>query len=73
MSTEFTAVLAGIIVVTLLVCIARFALRWAIRLAIFGFIVVSLFAGAFWWWNNRAAPQQGNQSHPPAARRTSPH
>jgi cytoskeletal protein RodZ len=60
--------------------IAKLAIRWAIRVAIVGVILIAILgAGGFWWWSNRliaeptpAKPKPARQSATPARRGSAP-
>jgi len=47
-------IIAGVVILAIFFLVARLAIRWAIRVAIVGVILVALLgAGGFWWWSNR--------------------
>jgi hypothetical protein len=60
------AVVGGIALV-LLFFIARFAIRWAIRLTVVGLILV--LGGAAWWWYNQPSTERENRPRPAPTRR----
>jgi protein-S-isoprenylcysteine O-methyltransferase Ste14 len=54
-------IIAGVVLLAIFILIAKLALRWAMRLAIVGVIILAIAGGGvFWWWSNRlvARPQQ---------------
>jgi hypothetical protein len=70
---SFTTIflIAGVVLLAIFFLIAKLAIRWAIRLAIVGVILVALLgAGGFWWWSNRltAKPRPNRQPSAPVRR-----
>jgi len=70
---SFTTIflIGGAVLLVIFFLIARLAIRWAIRVAIVGVILVALFgAGGFWWWSNRltAKPKPTRQPAAPSRR-----
>ncbi len=68
---SFTTIflIAGAVLLVIFFLIAKLAIRWAIRVAIVGVILVALFgAGGFWWWSNRltAKPKRNRQPATPS-------
>ncbi|HEY3038774.1 MAG TPA: hypothetical protein VGJ66_08555 [Pyrinomonadaceae bacterium] len=64
-------VIAGIVLLAIFFLIARLAIRWAIRVAIVGIILIALLgAGGFWWWSSRltAKPSPTRQPSAPTRR-----
>jgi predicted benzoate:H+ symporter BenE len=64
-------VIAGAVLLVIFFLIAKLAIRWAIRVAIVGVILVALLgAGGFWWWSNRltAKPKPNRQPATPSKR-----
>jgi Na+/melibiose symporter-like transporter len=64
-------IIAGAIMLVVFIVIAKLAVRWAIRLAIVGVILIALLGAAgFWWWTNRLAPKPrpSRQQSAPARR-----
>jgi protein-S-isoprenylcysteine O-methyltransferase Ste14 len=60
MSFTTIFVIAGVVILAIFFLVAKLAIRWAIRVAIVGVILIALFgAGGFWWWSSRltAAPK----------------
>jgi apolipoprotein N-acyltransferase len=54
MSFTTIFIIAGVVLLAIFVLIAKLAVRWAIRVAIVGVILVAILgAGGFWWWSNR--------------------
>jgi hypothetical protein len=71
MSFTTIFVIAGVVLLAIFFLIAKLAIRWAIRLAIVGVILVALLgAGGFWWWSNRltAKPRPNRQPAAPVRR-----
>jgi protein-S-isoprenylcysteine O-methyltransferase Ste14 len=63
--------IAGVVLLAIFFLIARLAIRWAIRLAIIGVILVAIVgAGIFWWWSTRltSKPQPNRQRSAPTRR-----
>jgi len=73
MSWTTIFVIAGVVLLAIFFLIARLAIRWAIRVAIVGVILVALLgAGGFWWWSSLLTNKSKPTRPPPApARRTS--
>jgi cytochrome c biogenesis protein CcdA len=66
--------IAGVVLLAIFVLIARLAVRWAIRAAIVGVIIIALLGiGIFSWWTNRltAKPPQNRQPAQPTRRASS--
>jgi energy-coupling factor transporter transmembrane protein EcfT len=62
------AVVGGIALV-LLFFIARFAIRWAIRLTIF--VLILVLGGAAWWWFKQPSEHENRPRPVPTRRATS--
>jgi len=72
---EFSTIfiIGGVVLLAILFLIARLAVRWAIRAAIVGIIIIAILGGGgFWWWTNRLAPAppQNKQRAAPTRRPT---
>jgi energy-coupling factor transporter transmembrane protein EcfT len=70
---SFTSIflIAGAVLLVIFFLIAKLAIRWAIRVAIVGVILLALLgAGGFWWWSNRltAKPKPNRQPATPSKR-----
>jgi protein-S-isoprenylcysteine O-methyltransferase Ste14 len=66
---SFTSIflIAGAVLLVIFFLIAKLAIRWAIRVAIVGVILLALLgAGGFWWWSNRLAVQPKPNRQPAA-------
>jgi len=58
MSNTTIFIIAGVVILVIFFLIAKLAIRWAIRVAIVGVILVALLGiGGFWWWSVRLAPK----------------
>ncbi|HLO00386.1 MAG TPA: hypothetical protein VK208_18145 [Pyrinomonadaceae bacterium] len=58
MSSTTIFLIAGAILLAIFFVIAKLAIRWAIRVAMVGVILLALLGVAgFWWWSNRLAPK----------------
>jgi predicted benzoate:H+ symporter BenE len=58
MSFTTISLIAGVVLLVIFFLIVRLAIRWAIRVAIIGIVLVALLGGGgFWWWSNRLAPK----------------
>jgi len=71
MSFNTILIIAGVVLLLIFFLIARLAIRWAIRVAIVGVILLAIFgAGGFWWWSNRltAKPKPNHQPSAPTRR-----
>ncbi len=56
MSFTTIFIIAGVVLLFIFILIAKLAIRWAIRVAIVGIILIAILgAGGFWWWSNRLA------------------
>jgi hypothetical protein len=54
MSFTTISIIAGVVILAIFFLVAKLAIRWAIRVAIVGVIIVALLgAGGFWWWSSR--------------------
>jgi protein-S-isoprenylcysteine O-methyltransferase Ste14 len=70
---SFTTIflIASVVLLVIFFLIAKLAIRWMIRVAIIGVILVALFGAAgFWWWSSRltAKPKPNRQPSTPAKR-----
>jgi len=71
MSFTTIFIIAGVVLLFIFILIAKLAIRWMIRVAIVGVILVALLgAGGFWWWSNRltARPKPNRQPAAPSRR-----
>jgi cytoskeletal protein RodZ len=71
MSFTTIFIIAGVVLMAIFFLIAKLAIRWAIRVAIVGVILVAVLgAGGFWWWSNRliAKPKPSRQPSAPSRR-----
>jgi hypothetical protein len=67
MSFTTIFIIAGVIILAIFLLIARLAIRWFIRLAIIGLILVALLGGGIMWrWTTSLAPV------PPPRQRNTP-
>jgi len=58
MSFTTIFIIGGVVLLVIFFLIAKLAIRWAIRVAIIGIVLVALLGGGgFWWWSTRLAPQ----------------
>jgi energy-coupling factor transporter transmembrane protein EcfT len=74
MSFTTIFIIAGIILLLIFFLIAKLAIRWVVRVAIVGVILVALLGAAgFWSWSNRltAKPKPNRQSSAPTRRGSS--
>jgi predicted benzoate:H+ symporter BenE len=67
------SIIGGVVLLVVFFLIAKLAIRWAIRVAIVGVILVALLgAGGFWWWSSRLTTKPKPTRQPAApAKRTS--
>jgi hypothetical protein len=74
---SFTTIflIAGVVLLAIFFLIAKLAIRWAIRVAIVGIIVVALLgAGVFWWWSGRLTSKpEPNRARPAPGKRAAAH
>lgn len=64
-------IIGGVVLLAILFLIARLAVRWAIRAALVGVIVIALLGGGvFWWWTTRLAPTPPPKQRAAPTRRT---
>lgn len=75
MSFTTIFIIAGVVLLFIFILISKLAIRWAIRVAIVGIVLIALVgAGGFWWWSNRlvdnssSRPQTNTPRKRPAAR-----
>ena len=74
MNSESILVIGGIVLLGIFFLVVRLAVRWIIRIAILGLILIALLGGGiFWWWTNRltSKPQQKRSLSAPARRASS--
>jgi hypothetical protein len=73
MSSSTIYAIAAVVLLAILVLVVRLAVRWFIRLAIVGVILIALIGGGFfWWWTNRLTPKPlQNKQRPTPTRRAS--
>jgi protein-S-isoprenylcysteine O-methyltransferase Ste14 len=72
MSFTTIFIIAGVVLFIIFFLIAKLAIRWMIRIAIVGVIIVALLgAGGFWWWSNRLISEPQPTRKPAPARRGS--
>ena len=67
-------IIAGIVLLLIFFLIAKLAIRWVLRVAIVGVILVAVIgAAAFWSWSNRLTtkPKPNRQSSAPTKRASS--
>ena len=58
MSFTTIFIIGAVVLLVIFVLIAKLAIRWAIRVAIIGIVLIALLGGGgFWWWSNRLAPK----------------
>jgi hypothetical protein len=68
MSFTTISIIAGVVILAIFFLVAKLAIRWAIRVAIVGVIIVALLgAGGFWWWSSRLTAEP-KPSRTPARR-----
>jgi len=73
---SFTTIflIAGVVLLIIFFLIAKLAIRWMIRVAIVGVILVALLGAAgFWWWSSRLTdkPKPSRQTTAPGRRASS--
>lgn len=71
MSFTTIFIIAGIILLLIFFLIAKLAVRWVVRVAIVGVILVALLGAAgFWSWSNRLTtkPKPNHQPSAPTRR-----
>ena len=64
------AIAAGV-ALALIFIVVRVALRWAVRLALVGLLLVALLGGLAWWWLNRPSQSETSPHSTPTRRTTS--
>ena len=64
------AIAAGVALVLIFV-VVRVALRWAVRLALMGLLLLVLLGGLAWWWLNRPSQSETSPRSTPTRRTTS--
>lgn len=73
MSNTTIYIIGGVVLLVILFLIVKLAIRWAVRVAIVGVILIALLGtGGFWWWTNRLAPKPAPTRQPPSAPKRSP-
>ena len=75
MNFGISSIIIGAVVLVLLFFVARLALRWAIRLALVGLVLIILLGGGlFWWLSTKSRTQERrDKPHPTPTRRASSH
>lgn len=71
MSFTTISLIAGVVLLVIFFLVAKLAIRWAIRVAIVGVILIALLgAGGFWFWSSRltTSPKPARQSSAPTRR-----
>jgi hypothetical protein len=74
MSFTTIFIIAGIVLLLIFFLIAKLAIRWMVRVAIVGVILIALIGAAgFWSWSNRLTtkPKPNRQSSAPTRRASS--
>jgi amino acid transporter len=72
MSFTTIFIIAGVVLLFIFILIAKLAIRWMIRIAIVGLILVALLgAGGFWWWSSRLTDKPKPNRQPAAPSRRS--
>jgi hypothetical protein len=72
MSFTTIFIIAGVVLLAVFILIAKLAVRWAIRVAIVGVILVALLgAGGFWWWSSRLTAKPKPNRTPAGSNRRS--
>lgn len=64
---DFTTIfiIAGVVLLAIFFLIARLAVRWMVRLAIIGVILIALIGGGgVWYWTTSLAPTPKPRSRP---------
>jgi apolipoprotein N-acyltransferase len=73
MSFTTIFIIAGVILLAIFFVIAKLAIRWAIRVAIVGVILVALLGAiGFWWWSSSLTTGPKPNRQPAAAGRRTP-
>jgi hypothetical protein len=75
MSFTTISIIAGAVLLIIFFLVAKLAIRWMIRVAIIGVILVALLgAFGFWWWSNNltAKPKANRQPSAPSRRAPAP-
>jgi membrane protein implicated in regulation of membrane protease activity len=63
-------IIAGVVLLAIFILIAKLAVRWMIRVAIVGVILVAVLgAVGFWTWSNRLTAKPKPNRQPPASSR----
>ena len=62
---------AGVLGLLVLVFVARLAIRWAMRLALIGFLLLIVLGGVTWWWFSQPTSQPESKPRPAPTRRAS--
>ena len=70
MSFTTILIIGGVVLLFIFILIAKLAIRWAIRVAIVGIILIALFGAAgFLWWSNWLVDDQKPSRQTTAPRR----
>ena len=62
---------AGVGLVFLIV-LGKFALRWVLRLALIGILVLFAVGGIAWWWTSRSGLHEETKPRSSTSKRTAP-
>jgi len=63
--------LVGGVAIVFLLAVAKFTLRWLVRLVIVGLLLLVALGGVAWWWLERPATQSDTKPRSTPARRAS--
>jgi hypothetical protein len=71
MSTSTIYIIGAVVLLAIFILIGRLAVRWFVRLAMIGIILIALVGGAFFWWWTRSlsAESPSNRSRPAPTKR----
>jgi energy-coupling factor transporter transmembrane protein EcfT len=73
MSFTTIFIIAGAVLLIIFFLVAKLAIRWMVRVAIIGVILIALLgAGGFWWWSNNLAAKPKPNRQPSAPSRRAP-
>lgn len=71
MNSTTVIIIASSILLAVAFVIAKMAIRWAVRLAMIGAILVAVLGVAgFWWWTNNLADKPHSRPSPSPNRRS---
>jgi hypothetical protein len=68
--TSTIYIIGAVVLLAIFVLIARLTVRWLVRLAMIGVILIAIVGGAvFWWWTRSLSSQSPPKARPTPTKR----